>query len=136
MYTCIMLIDKRSFMIGACVGMILLAMVGLVNAVSYKNRIGVLKDEIKSKNSMINQLEHDLISSRENCTQLASRLMSLKMNNSELVLENMVLKKAVLIVGQEEIKETLVRYAEVSVQYEKLQGKYDDLLLKYNNLLA
>ena len=123
-------------MVGLCVGIIIMATAGLINVISNKKRIEILEEEIESKDSVINQQELELINSRENCTQLASRLKLLEMNNSELAAEIRVLKRAVLIVGQEEIGEALVRYAEVSLQYDKLQSKYDELLLKYNTLLT
>ena len=136
MFTFIMFIDKRSFMIGLCVGIIIMTTVGLINAISYKKRIEILEEEIKFKDTVINRQRLELWNSRENCTQLASRLKLLEMNNSELVAEIRVLKRAVLIVGKEEIGEALVRYAEVSLQYDKLQSKYDELVLKYNTLLT
>jgi len=110
--------------------------VGLINAISYKKRIEILEEEIEFKDTVINRQRLELWNSRENCTQLASRLKLLEMNNSELVAEIRVLKRAVLIVGKEEIGEALVRYAEVSLQYDKLQSKYDELVLKYNTLLT
>ena len=123
-------------MIGLCVGIIIMTTVGLINAISYKKRIEILEEEIEFKDTVINRQRLELWNSRENCTQLASRLKLLEMNNSELVAEIRVLKRAVLIVGKEEIGEALVRYAEVSLQYDKLQSKYDELVLKYNTRLT
>ena len=152
-----MLIDKRSFIIGVCVGMILIGMAGLVNAISYKNRIDelenkvihrestirelenrndLLEEELEIKDSTISLLEDDLSISRENCTRLTARLMDLEMNNTELASETQLLKRAVLMVGQEDIKNLLWAYTEAFMQYEDLQREYDELLSKYNVLLS
>lgn len=152
-----MLIDKRSFIIGVCVGMILIGMAGLVNAISYKNRIDeleneaiqrestirelenlndLLEEELEIKDSTINVLEDSLLICKENCTQLTARLMDLEMNNSALASKIQLLKRAVLMVGQEDIEELLWAYTEVSMQYEDLQRKHDELLSKYNALLS
>lgn len=152
-----MLIDKRSFIIGVCVGMILIGMAGLVNAISYKNRIDeleneviqrestirelenrndLLEEELEIKDSAINVLEDSLLICKENCTQLTARLMDLEMNNSALASEIQLLERAVWMVGREDIEELLWAYTEVSMQYEDLQRKYDELLSKYNALLS
>ena len=152
-----MLIDKRSFIIGVCVGMILIGMAGLVNAISYKNRIDeleneaiqrestirelenlndLLEEELEIKDSTINVLEDSLLICKENCTQLTARLMDLEMNNSALASEIQLLERAVWMVGREDIEELIWAYTEVSMQYEDLQRKHDELLSKYNALLS
>ena len=138
-------------------GMILIGMAGLVNAISYKNRIDeleneviqrestirelenrndLLEEELEIKDSAINVLEDSLLICKENCTQLTARLMDLEMNNSALASEIQLLERAVWMVGREDIEELLWAYTEVSMQYEDLQRKYDELLSKYNALLS
>lgn len=152
-----MLIDKRSFIIGVCVGMILIGIAGLVNAISYKNRINeleneaiqrestirelenrndLLEEELEIKDSTINVLEDSLLICKENCTQLTARLMDFEMNNSALASEIQLLERAVWMVGREDIEELIWAYTEVSMQYEDLQRKHDELLSKYNALLS
>jgi uncharacterized coiled-coil protein SlyX len=152
-----MFIDKRSLIIGACVGMILVGAAGLVNATSYKNRIDelelkatqrestirelenlndLLEEELEIKDSTIGLLKDDLLISKENCTQLTARLIDLEMNNSALASEIQLLNRAVMMVGQDAIKELLWAYTEVSLQYEDLSREHDELLSKYYTLLA
>ncbi len=152
-----MFIDKRSLIIGACVGMILVGAAGLVNAMSYKNRIDelenniiqrestirelenlndLLDEELEIKDSTIGLLEDDLLISKENCTQLTARLIDIEMNNSALASEIQLLDRAVSMVGQDAIKELLWAYTEVSLLYEDLQREHDELLSKYYALLA
>ena len=152
-----MSIDKRSIIIGVCVGMILMGGVGLVNAISYRDGLADLENEIvqreatihelenlnalheeelTSKNSDIKELEDSLYICEENCSQLTARLNDLEMNNSDLVSEIDLLDRAVLMVGQQDIEELLWAYTEVSMQYEDLQREYDELLSKYYKLLA
>ena len=152
-----MFIDKRSFIIGACVGMILIGAVGLVNANLNKNRIDELENSLIQRESEISELEYlndqleeelqnkdfnldiledELLYCKENCTQLAAKVIDLEMNNSELTSEIQLLKRAVMMVGQEAIEELLWAYTEVSLQYQDLQREHDELLSKYNALLA
>jgi chromosome segregation ATPase len=141
-----MSIDKRSIIIGVCVGMILMGVVGLVNAISYRDRLADLENEVvlreatihelenlnslyeeelKSKDSDIKELEDSLNICEENCSQLTARLNDLEMNNSALASEIQLLKRAVYMVGQEDIEELLWTHTEVSLQYEDLQREYD-----------
>ena len=152
-----MLIDKRSLIIGVCVGMILMGVVGLVNAISYRDRLveleneviqreatihelenlnALLEEELTIKDSDIKDLEDSLHISEENCSQLTARLTDLEMNNSALASEIQLLDRAILMVGREDIEELLWAYTEVSMQYEDLQREYDELLSKYYKLLA
>jgi len=137
--------------------MILMGVVGLVNAISYRDRLVELeneaiqreatihelenlnalqKEELTIKDSEVKELEDSLHISEENCSQLAARLTDLEMNNSELASEIQLLERAVLMVGREDIEELLWAYTEVSMQYEDLQREYDELLSKYYKLLA
>lgn len=152
-----MLIDKRSLIIGVCVGMILMGVVGLVNAISYRDRLveleneviqreatihelenlnALLEEELTTKDSEVKELEDSLHISEENCSQLTARLTDLEMNNSALASEIQLLDRAILMVGREDIEELLWAYTEVSMQYEDLQREYDELLSKYYKLLA
>lgn len=144
-------------MIGVCVGMIFMGVVGLVNAISYRDRLvelenevtqreatihelenlnALLEEELTTKDSDIKDLEDSLHISEENCSQLTARLTDLEMNNSALASEIRLLDRAILMVGREDIEELLWAYTEVSMQYEDLQRKYDELLSKYYKLLA
>jgi chromosome segregation ATPase len=141
-----MSIDKRSIIIGVCVGMILMGVVGLVNAISYRDRLADLENEVvlreatiheleslnalheeelSIKDSDIKELEDSLYICEENFSQLTARLNDLEMNNSALASEIQLLKRAVYTVGQEDIEELLWTYTEVSLQYEDLQREYD-----------
>ena len=152
-----MLIDKRSLIIGVCVGMILMGVVGLVNAISYRDRLveleneviqreatihelenlnALLEEELTTTDSEVKELEESLHISEENCSQLTARLTDLEMNNSALASEIQLLDRAILMVGREDIEELLWAYTEVSMQYEELQREYDELLSKYYKLLA
>jgi chromosome segregation ATPase len=152
-----MFIDKRSLMIGVCVGMILMGVVGLVNAISYRDRLVELENEVIQreatiheleslnalheeelmiKDSDIKELEDNLHISEENCSQLTARLNDLEMNNSALASEIQLLERAVLMVGREDIEELLWAYTEVSMQYKDLQREYDELISQYYKLLS
>ena len=152
-----MSIDKRSIIIGVCVGMILMGAVGLVNAISYRDRLADLENEVvlreatihelenlnplyeeelTSKDSDIKELEDSLNICEENCSQLTARLNDLEMNNSALASEIQLLKRAVYMVGQEDIEKLLWAYTAVSLQYEDLQREHDELLSKCNKLLS
>ena len=52
-----MSIDKRSIIIGVCVGMILMGVVGLVNAISYRDRLADLENEVVLREATIHELE-------------------------------------------------------------------------------
>jgi len=149
--------DKRSLMIGVCVGMIFVGVVGLVNAISYRDRLVELEnkvmqreatihelenlnalqeEELTIKDSEVKDLEDSLHISEENCSQLTARLNDLEMNNSALASEIQLLERAVLMVGREDIEELLWAYTEVSMQYKDLQREYDELLSQYYKLLS
>jgi len=57
-------------------------------------------------------------------------------NNSELNSEIQLLEKAVMMVGQEDVRDLLWAYTDVSLKYEELQKDYNELLSKYNALLS
>ena len=149
--------DKRSLMIGVCVGMIIMGVVGLVNAISYRDRLVELKNEVIQREATIHELENlkalqeeeltikdsevknledNLHISEENCSQLRARLNDLEMNNSALASEIELLERAVLMVGREDIEELLWAYTEVSMQYKDLQREYDELQSQYYKLLS
>jgi chromosome segregation ATPase len=151
-----MFIDKRSLIIGVCLGMIFLGVVGLVNAISYRDRLdelegvvrqrestiqeqeslnALLEKEVTSLDSARQELEKDLLSLEENCSQLKTRLTMLETNNSALANEIQLLERAVHIIGQEEIEGLLRAYTEVSLQHAALQREYDELLSRYNKLV-
>jgi len=144
-------------MIGVCVGMIIMGVVGLVNAISYRDRLVELKNEVIQREATIHELENlkalqeeeltikdsevknledNLHISEENCSQLTARLNDLEMNNSALASEIELLERAVLMVGREDIEELLWAYTEVSMQYKDLQREYDELQSQYYKLLS
>jgi len=144
-------------MIGVCVGMIIMGVVGLVNAISYRDRLVELKNEVIQREATIHELENlkalqeeeltikdsevknledNLHISEENCSQLTARLNDLEMNNSALASEIQLLERAELMVGREDIEELLWAYTEVSMQYKDLQREYDELLSQYYKLLS
>jgi len=107
--------DKRSLMIGVCVGMIIMGVVGLVNAISYRDRLVELKNEVIQREATIHELENlkalqeeeltikdsevknledNLHISEENCSQLTARLNDLEMNNSALASETRIRNRA------------------------------------------
>ena len=142
---------------GACVGLIFMAVVGLVNTVSnqekwneLENKVlqgestirelvnlnAQLEEELEIKESTITELECSILFCEENCSQLTARINELEMNISAQASEIQLLKGAVHMVGQEDIRELLWAYTEVSLQYEELQREYDELLSKYYKLLS
>jgi septal ring factor EnvC (AmiA/AmiB activator) len=156
-FVLIMLIDKRSLIIGLCVGMIFIGSVGLLNAISTRDRINELENQISQRESTIQELqnqkilleeelgkkesdleaiEESLHSSKENYTQLITRVEELEVNNTKLESEIQLLDSAIMMIGQEDVTDLLRAYAEVSLNYKELFEEYDDLLLKYNALLS
>ena len=131
--------------------------VGLVNAISYRDRLVELENEVIQREATIHELENlnalqeeeltikdlevkdledSLHISEENCSQLTARLNDLQMNNSALASEIQLLERAKLMVGREDIEELLWAYTEVSMQYKDLQREYDELLSQYYKLLS
>ncbi|MBN2334695.1 hypothetical protein JXL21_03985 [Candidatus Bathyarchaeota archaeon] len=148
--------DRRSLVVGVCVGMILVGVVGLVNARSLHGRIdgleeaaaerdsviGELVDDVEmlegvlaSKDAAFDLLETELEESRVNASVLAVRVAALELNNTEMAAEIKILDEAIWMIGDKEMETLLREYTNVSLAYEGLQREYDELLSEYNKLL-
>jgi len=146
-----MKIEKRSLVIGTCVGLIFMAVVGLVNIILNEEKLNELENEVLQRESTIRELEnlnaqleeeleiqesaiteleYSILFCEENCCQLQARIKDLEMNISAQASIMQLLDEAVHTVGQEDIGELLWAYTEVSLKYEELQREYEELLSK------